>query len=62
MPVPGSENDASMSWTVFDDRTGNLYAIHEGGGPEDEVSRWIPTSDLSSISKEQGSTLELVFC
>ena len=52
-----------MSWTVFDDRTRNLYAIHEGGGPdEDIVSRWIPTSDMSSISREQGSIFELVFC
>ena len=54
-PVPGSEGDASMSFSTFDERTGTLYAIVEGGGPEEDVvSRWIPSPDLSSISREQG--------
>ena len=44
-----------MSFSTFDDRTGNLYAIVEGGGPEEDVViRWIPAPDLSSISREQG--------
>ena len=45
-----------MSWTAFDGRTGNLYAIHEGTGPEEDVvSRWTMTSDLSNITREQES-------
>lgn len=58
-PVPGSEGDASMSFSTFDERTGNLYAIHEGGGPEEDiVSRWIPAPDYSSISREQVATVK----
>ena len=54
--VPGSGIDANMSWTAFDGRTGNLYAIHEGTGPEEDVvSRWTMTSDLSNITREQES-------
>ena len=57
-----------MSFSTFDERTGNLYAIHEGGGPEEDiVSRWIPAPDYSSISREQGisafqSTVLLGYC
>ena len=43
-----------MSFATYDERTGNLYAIVEGGGPEEDVMiRWIPAPDLSSISREQ---------
>ena len=54
--MSGSEIDANMSWTAFDARTGNLYAIHEGTGPdEDTVSRWTMAADLSNITREQES-------
>ena len=53
--MPGSESEASMSFSTFDDRTGNLYAVTEGGGPdnEDVVIRWKPAPDLSSMSREE---------
>ena len=57
--VPGSEIDANMSWTAFDGRSGNLYAVHEGAGTdEDWVSRWTMASDLSNMSmtREQESS------
>jgi len=58
-PVPGSESDASMSFATYDERTGNLYAIVEGGGPEEDVMiRWIPAPDLSSISREQAVSVK----
>ena len=45
-----------MSFATYDERTGNLYAIVEGGGPEEDVMiRWIPAPDLSSISREQAT-------
>ena len=40
MLVSGSEIDANMSWAAFDSRSGNLYAIHEGPGPDDDVVSW----------------------
>ena len=58
--VPGSEIAANMSWTVFDERTGNLYAVHKGNWPgpvplEDMVSRWTMAADLSNITREEES-------
>ena len=57
--VKGSENDAFMSYTVFDDRTKNLYAVHEFEGEvgkdfegEATVSRW-KLSEMTTIEKKQ---------
>ena len=53
--VPGSGIDSNMSFTAYDSRTGNVYAIHEGSGPgEDTVSRWMTGTNLSVIQREQG--------
>ena len=53
--VPGSGIDANMSFTALD-RDGNLYAIHEGPGPdEDTVSRWTMLDDMSNITRVQES-------
>ena len=55
--VPGSGIDSNMSFTAYDSRTGNVYAIHEGSGPgEDTVSRWmtVEMDNLTVIQREQG--------
>ena len=58
--VEGSENDAFMSYTVFDDRTKNLYAVHEFEGEvgkdfdgEATVSRWKLSEKMTTIEKKQ---------
>jgi len=58
--VKGSENDAFMGYTVFDDRTKNLYAVHEFEGEvgkdfdgEAIVSRWKLSEKLTTVEKEQ---------
>lgn len=58
--VKGSENDAFMSYTVFDDRTKNLYAVHEFEGEvgrdfarEAVVSRWELSETLTTVENKQ---------
>ena len=58
--IEGSENDAFMGYTVIDDRTKNLYAVHEFEGEvgkdfegEATVSRWKLSEKMTTIEKKQ---------
>ena len=60
--VEGSDNDAFMSYTAFDERTKNLYAVHEFEGEvgkdfagEAIISRWELSEKLTSVQKKQVS-------
>ena len=60
--IEGSENDAFMSYTVIDERTKNLYAVHEFEGEvgkdfagEAIISRWKLSEKLTSVQKKQVS-------
>ena len=60
--IEGSESDAFMSYIAYDDRTKNLYAVHEFEGEvgkdfagEAIISRWELSEKLTSVQKKQVS-------
>ena len=65
--IEGSENDAFMSYITFDDRSKNLYAVHEFEGEvgkdftgEAVISRWELSEKLTSVHKKQVSGIHSV--